>query len=181
MKKIFFLIMAACFLYGDNGLSQYSEFSLTHPTYDKFLKFVEESGLTEDDLNNAYSDCEASPRNAFICALAYDYGYSTSDLAAAGATDKVKHLYLMAADEDIHIGAKSAKYEYADYMLRNGKSGNIKSFFKPGECYTKMNKGTCFYYLGASRYLDDPKDCKYLRQASRYGIKPNFYKRLCEK
>jgi len=170
MKKI---LLTITLLFSINLFADQS-FSIMFPSYDKFVKFIKDSGLTEEEIEFAYQNCDSDPQNAFICAMAYDYGYGLSD-------PKIENWYLLAADADIHIGGKSAKYEYADYMIRHDKPGYIDKYFKAGDCYTKRSKGMCFYYLGMAKYLKNPKDCKYLMQAKRFGTKPNLVDRLCTK
>jgi len=148
-------------------------YSLMLPTEKKFLTFLEENNFTAEMVNEIYEDCKASAKNAFICALAYDYGLGER-------SKEVESMYQLAADSEIKIGNKSARIEYADYMIRGGEAGFIGSYFNGGECYTKRIKGPCFYYLGMGRYLNG-EGCKYLHNAARAGTKKNLVKRLCDK
>lgn len=149
------------------------DYSLLLPTKAKYLTFLSDSGFTEETIGAIYADCDGSAKSAFICALAYDYGYGERG-------EDIERWYQLAADSNIKIGSKSARMEYADYMIRGGEPGFITSYFKAGECYTKRYRGPCFYYLGMAQYLESGS-CKYLNQAAREGTKVNLVKRLCDK
>lgn len=168
MKKIIFtFILIFSSLYADKS------YSLLLPTEKKYIDFLQESNFNEESIAEVYENCDGSPRSALICALAYDYGYNERG-------EDIEEWYQLAADNNIKIGSKSARIEYADYMLRGGESGLITSYFKAGECYTKRLRGPCFYYLGMAQFLETG-NCKYLHQAAREGIKANLVKRLCNK
>lgn len=149
----------------------FKTYSLEFPTEERFLVFLQNNQFTEESIGEIYSSCDASPKNSFICAMAYDYGYGERG-------QDIEDWYQIAADSNVHIGAKSARVEYADYMIRQGEAGDINSYFKAGECYTQRYRGPCFYYLGMARYLTD-KNCRYLFQAKREGTKKLLIERLC--
>jgi len=175
LKIIFItsLVFFNLFAYDDNeDFSKFKTYSLQFPTKNKFVDFLKDNGFTAESISAIYSDCDASPKNSFICAMAYDYGYGEYG-------QDIENWYQSAADSNIKIGSKSARVEYADYMIRHGMSGNIKSYFKAGECYTQKYRGPCFYYLGMANFLEN-KDCRYLFQAAREGTKKLLVERLCK-
>ena len=178
MKKkifiIFFLMFSFLKLSANSENEMDMSYSLNYPNYEKFVNFIKKANLNQDDLDIMYKNCDTDPKAALVCAMAYDYGYGESN-------SKIQKWYLLAADSDIQMAGRSAKYEYADYMARIGKPGFVDKFFKPGECYTRRNKGACFYYLGIARYNENHNDCRYLHQASRLGTKKNLVERLCDK
>ncbi len=178
MKNILIILFAlASFTFSlaaDELTNQDMSYSISYPDYDKFVSFVKDANLSESDLSDMYQNCDFDPKAALVCAMAYDYGYHK-------VNKKIEKWYLFAADSDVRYEGKSGKYEYADYMSRIGKSGKVDKFFKPGECFTRRNKGVCFYYLGMARYNKNHNDCRYLHQAARYGVKQNLIKRICDK
>lgn len=147
------------------------EYSFLMPTQQKFLDFLVEAGIDSEQSNIIYKDCAASPKNAFICAMAYDHGYGK-------ASDTIETYYKIAADAGVVIAGRNSKYEYADYKLRTNDGVGIRDYFSNGECYTKKQQGTCFYIIGMADYLTN-KNCKFLNLAQKQGVKTGLINRLC--
>ena len=134
-----------------------------------FERFVLKHHISNDFLEEVYSDPMQSVKHAFVYALAIDSTYKTNT---------IDRYYEIAEKKHFGIGSVKSRYYYYDYLVRTGKFKKLNDIIKsPLYC---GNKALCGYYNFIADYkVYNVCNKSFYKLAFKIRSKRALLKKLC--